>query len=336
MNGFIEEICTQGPIMRDCVRKYREEDAHLIQQIVDTYHEKDMQKIILTGMGSSLYAMDSVKSYLTQHGICTLSFSAYELSHYQFQQIDHKTLVIAISQSGNSWEVIEVAKMARDVTTVVGIHNAPDCKLVQCCDIVLDMYAGKEVSISNKSHELTMLVLNMIAHALCGTMDDSFFKECDMVIDWCEDYLANYETYTADLYPFADQAGIYDFIANAASLATARQAALIYREGLHANTASWECADYAHGQYHGVKTGYLGIMFAPLIEEGTQEKRMFDHILSHDGKLLLITNTCMPPHEHLKQVRLPKVESCLTPLMESIVTDCLLGMLLGEDWYKGK
>ena len=322
--------------MKECLRRYRNEDANLIQHVVKVFHEKGLRRIILTGMGSSLYAMDAVRSYLTQHNIPTVSFSAYELSRYQFQQIDDKTLVIVISQSGTSWEAIEIAEKARTLTTVVGIHNTPSCPLAQCCDIALDMYAGKEVSISNKSHELTMLVLAMLAHAIVDELDDAFYSRVEEVIAWCDAYLAQYEENTKDLYAFAKDADIYDFIANNTSLATARQAALIYREGLHANTAAWECADYAHGQYHGVKEGYLGIMMMPVIEEGTREKKMFDHILKDHGKLLLLTSRPMQEHPNLKMVLLPETEDCLLPLMESIVTDCLLGMLLGSEWYKGK
>lgn len=336
MNGFIEEIRTQGPIMKECLRRYREEDAFLIQRFVDVYHERNFEKVILTGMGSSLYAMDSIRAYLSTHGIPALSFSAFELSRYQFAHVDDKTLIIVISQSGTSWEAIEIAKKAREVTTVIGIHNTPGCPLSSCCDIAFDMYAGKEVSISNKSHELTMLLLNILAHALVNELNDSFYKEAEKMIVWCDDYLNHYDTYCSELFTFAKDAQLFDFIANSASLATARQAALIYREGLHANSASWECADYAHGQYHGVKKGYLGIMCIPEIKDGTQEKRMFDHILKHDGKLILITCKEMPEHEHLRIVLLPEMDECLIPLMESIVTDCLLGLLLRDDWYKGK
>lgn len=72
-----------------------------------------MKRVIFTGMGSSLYAVDSVRSYLTGHGILALSFSSFELSRFQFGQVDESTLIVAVSQSGNSMEVVELAEKAK-------------------------------------------------------------------------------------------------------------------------------------------------------------------------------------------------------------------------------
>lgn len=63
---------------------YRSEGAEAMRQITDLFHEKKMNRVVLTGMGSSLYAMDTVLSYLTGHGIPALSYSSFELSRFQF------------------------------------------------------------------------------------------------------------------------------------------------------------------------------------------------------------------------------------------------------------
>ena len=125
-------------------------------------------------------------------------------------------------------------------------------------------------------------------------------------------------------------------LANDASLATARQLSLAYREGLHNCTAVWECADYAHGQYHSSKLGakYLAQMFFPDFLEGTKEMKMKDYILDHGGKVMLYTCTPIKPQENLMVVRLPRVQDSLMPLVESIAAETFLGMLYGPDWVK--
>ena len=121
MNSFLLEVNTQGDYLKKVANHYRGAGAASMEKISSLFHDKGMDRVILTGMGSSLYAMDTVLSYLTAHGIPALSYSSFELSRFQFGQINEKTLVIAVSQSGNSMEVIELVEKAKAVTTVVGV-----------------------------------------------------------------------------------------------------------------------------------------------------------------------------------------------------------------------
>lgn len=334
MNGFIEEVCTQGVLIKECNRKYQEENKADIDKIVKVFKECNMNKIIFTGMGSSLYAMDSVVTFLTQYGISAIAYSAYELTHFQFNLIDEQTMVFVISQSGKSWECLEIAEKAKKVTKVVGIHNTEGCQLSQVCEYNLNIFAGKEISISNKSHVLTILVLNILAHALIGKLNDSFYNEVNVVQEWTSKWLENYYDNTVKMYEFQKGTIMYDFVADDASKATTRQACLAYREGDKLFAASWELADYAHGQYRSARDTYLAIMCVPKFEEQTAGMRMLDYALKQGSKVILITSTDIEIRNNLYIQKLPKVRRSLTPIMESMVTDTLLGIILGSTWIK--
>lgn len=336
MNGFLKEVLTQGQLLKDTIKFYRNEGKKLVETVGDEYRSKNMNQVILTGMGSSLYAMDCIRSYLTSHGIPALSFSSHELSRYQFKHITEKTLVIAISQSGNSAEVIELVEKAREVTTVVGIYNNEGCRLQAMADYLLPIRAGKEVSITSKTYEITMLILNILARELTGELTEEFWKEAEKAAQWCCDYLEHWEENVQKLWAFAKDIDLYDMLANDTSLATARQLALAYREGLHNCTSVWECADYAHGQYHSSKMGekYLAQMFFPVFEEGTKEMKMFHFILEHGGKVILYTTSDIPEQDRVLVVKMPELPITLIPLAESIAAEVLLAMLFGPDWVK--
>ena len=336
MNGFIEEVCTQGMLLKRYLKEYWPVDREVVDAIAECFKSKAMNRVILTGMGSSLYAIDAVRSYLTGHGIPALAFSSFELSRFQFNQIDSRCLVIIISQSGKSPEVVEIAKKAAQITTVVGIHNYEESPLKEECGFMLQIHADKEYSVTNKTYELTMLILNLVARRLTGELDQGFMEECRKTADWACRWLENWEENTRPMFEFAQGTLLYDLLANDASLATARQLSLAYREGLHNCTAVWECADYAHGQYHSSKLGakYLAQMFFPDFLEGTKEMKMKDYILDHGGKAMLYTCTPIKPQENLMVVRLPRVQDSLMPLVESIAAETFLGMLYGPDWVK--
>ena len=336
MNGFIEEVCTQGTLMKEVIHYYRGEALKTLNSIVQAYKDKGCNQVILSGMGSSLYAMDAVRGYLTSKGIKTLSFSAFELSRFQFNHIDEKTLLIAVSQSGKSMEVIELVEKANPIATVVGIYNTEGCPLSQMVEYALPIRANKESSITSKTYEFTMLILNVLAHNLTGELDDAFWNELDFVAQWCSQWLENWEANTKPMYDFAQDVLLLDLLANNASLATARQLSLAYREGLHNCTAVWECADYAHGQYHSSKLGdkYLAQMFFPVFEDDTKEMKMLNYILDHGGRVMLYTTSDIEERERLMVVKLPKVRESLMPLIESVVSETLLGMLFGPSWVK--
>ena len=336
MNGFLQEVLTQGELLQKAVRFYRGEGLALVEAVAAAYEHKRMDRVILTGMGSSLYAMDCIRSYLTQHGIPALSFSAFELSRFQFQHITPSTLVVAISQSGNSAEVVELVEKAKQVTTVVGIFNNEGCRLQELADYTLPIGAGKEVSITSKTYEITMLILNVLARRLTRELDDEFWAQAATTADWCAAWLKDWEQPSRAMAAFAAGAELFDLLANNTSLATARQLSLAYREGLHNCTAVWECADYAHGQYHSAKMAgrYLAQMFFPALDEGTKEKKMFDFILDHGGKVMLYTAADIPARDNVYVVKLPKLPLTLLPLAESVAAETMLGVLFGEAWVK--
>lgn len=336
MNSFLQEVNTQGDYLKKVSAYYRTEGAAVMKQITELFHRKEMDRVILTGMGSSLYAMDAVLSYLTGHGIPALSYSSFELSRFQFGQINDKTLVIAISQSGNSAEVIELVEKAKAVTTVVGIFNNEESKLAQMADIGLRILGDKEVSITSKTYEITMLILNILARHLTNEVTDEFWAQVDKAAQWCCDWCARWEENSKPLYDFAQGIELFDLLANDTSLATARQLSLAYREGLHNCTAVWECADYAHGQYHSAKMAdrYLAQMFFPVLEEGTKEMKMFNFILDHGGKVIVYTTTDLPERERVLTVKMPQLPNTLMPLVESVAAETFLAMLFGPTWVK--
>ena len=334
MNGFIKEVCTQGLLMKEVIDYYKNEKT--IDSIVKTFKDKGMKRVVLSGMGSSLYAMDSVKTYLTRSGIPTVSMSSFELSRYQLGILDGETLLIVASQSGKSFEAIELVEKAREITTVVGIYNNEGCPLQSIVDFALPIRANKEVSMTNKTYEFTMLILNIIAHKLTGEYNEGFLKELEEVNTWIDEWIENYKEKTTPLYDFTKGYLLNDLLANDSSLATAKQLSLAYREGLHDCTAVWECADYAHGQYHSSKLAdkYIAQMFFPVFEDNTKEMKMLNYIIDHGGKVLLYTAGDIEPREGLHVVKLPLFRRTLMPLVESVAAETLLGMLYGPDWVK--
>ena len=66
------------------------------------------QRIVLTGMGSSFHALHPLNLQLNSHGFTSIMLETSELIHHNARFFDPKTLVIAVSQSGQSAEMLRL------------------------------------------------------------------------------------------------------------------------------------------------------------------------------------------------------------------------------------
>ena len=147
-----------------------------------------------------------------------------------FNLIDSKHL-FAVSQSGNSREVLELIRNISKITPVIGITNNNDSPLAQQVPITLPLKAGIENSITSKSYENTILLLNIISHHLLGQLDSPFWNEVSTVIDWINEWMSDLVR-KQPLFHFARNSILFDMIAEGPSLATTKLLSLAYREGI--------------------------------------------------------------------------------------------------------
>jgi len=334
MNVFLDEACTQAEVLETCLKNYFEKDNKVLDEIKNLYYEKGFNRILFAGIGSSYYAPYCVSGMLSRKGIPSSVFNAFDLSRNNFEQVTSDTLLVCISQSGKSWEVVELANKAKGVTTVVGIFNKEGSPLSEIVDYSLLIYAGDEWNISNKTYLCTQAVLNIFAHVLIDEFNDAFKTECNTVKEWIAGWLKDYQSNTGPLYELAKDTLFYDFFADGESFSTVNQAALIFREGPEVFTGTTESSDYAHGWYWAQKPGYLGLNFAPNYTEDSADKKMVDRTLENKGKIILFTQSKVDKKPGLEIVSLPNVRKSLVPLMEIIPCDTLMGLILGEGWTR--
>jgi fructoselysine-6-P-deglycase FrlB-like protein len=333
MNVFIDEVRTQGTVLSGCFEYYFGAGRAALESVVTEFKTKKFGRILFVGMGSSFYAPHCVTDYLSGKGIPATVLSGFDASRFNYAQISSDTLVVCISQSGKSWEVVELAKKAREKTTVVGIFNREDSLLSEAVAHRLPILAGEERLISNKSYLCTQAVLNLFAHALTGELDGTFRQECLETAEWITEWLADYKEKTQPMFDFSKSSTIYDFFADGPSLSTARQAGLIYREGPKVYSGANEAADYAHGWNKCAKAGYCGLLLSPAFE-GEAEKRMVDFVIAEGGKMILLTAAEPAAKNGLYVQKLHKVRSSLMPLLEIIPLNTLMGLMLGEGWTR--
>ncbi|MTI94682.1 MAG: SIS domain-containing protein [Firmicutes bacterium] len=334
MNPFVQEMLTQGEVMRECIKQYNSENINnqeALDKIKLLFQSDRYNRIIFAGMGSSYYAPYSVAGYLTSQGIPAIVSNAYELCHHQFELLSEDTLLVVVSQSGASPEVVELIEKAKARTTVVGIVNQPTSPVAARVDISLFMHSGYEAHISSKSYLCTLVVLQMLALHLTGGVKAQHTKLFEEIADWVSDYLARFTDDTPALGDFLNGTTSYDFLASGAAMSSARQAALIFREGPCVTATAVEISDFSHGWDLSVSPGYTAFIFDSDGKKDSIEEKMRNHIIDKGGKVVLITSASVQSTESLMVIKHPKVQEDWAPMLQIIPCNTIMGWLMGAE-----
>lgn len=131
-------------------------------------------KISLIGCGTASYCALAGKYYLAESGIDSQIYGAYEFMPFS-GFIDDKTLLIAISQSGETADTLIAVKQAkRNGAKIISLVNARGSTLERISDIFLPVSAGPEIAVvSTKAFTNQLATLYLLSKALKNKLDEA-------------------------------------------------------------------------------------------------------------------------------------------------------------------
>ena len=107
MSLMMEDI-VQQPAALAGVRKFYNSPGAIPSKALRKLVTRWPPTVVFTGMGSSLYAAYPAQAYLTSLGIRALVWETAELLHYHLKALKPDTLLVAVSQSGETVEIIRL------------------------------------------------------------------------------------------------------------------------------------------------------------------------------------------------------------------------------------
>ena len=170
---FLAEVAGQPDAMRRAAAALLDQRDHL-----DRVREAASVSptIVFTGMGSSYDACYPAVNDLAGRGVSSLLVDTAELLHFRRPILNAKTLVVIVSQSGESAEIVKlVSAIAKQRLRpfVISITNGLDNDLARRSDVKLDTWAGREVGPSTMTFAAAMATLSGIARLLAGDSVDT-------------------------------------------------------------------------------------------------------------------------------------------------------------------
>ena len=276
------------------------------------------RRVVLTGMGSSLFALYPLHLRLTQHGYSSLLMETAELIHFASGVFDAHTLVIAVSQSGQSAEVVRLAGLAHGRCRLIAVTNNTHSALARHADITLGIQAGPESSVSCKTYVSSILALQWLGAILTFHDLAAENEELRSCVPATRYYLADWRAHVAEISPLL--AGIRKIFVTGRgpSLATAQTGGLILKESTRFGAEGLSCPAFRHGPFELVSREVLVLIMAGDGNAEALNRGLADDVEAAGGNVAFVS-----AGSELAAWRLPPLPDSVRPIIEILPVQML-------------
>ena len=287
MNAFLKDVLSQPDSIRGSL------DTLISEGSIDKLKEIDgrkFKKILFTGMGSSNFCSYGASILLNQNGYTSMVMSASEVLYYEMNLINEKTLLVLVSQSGESGEVVKLIRKIPDSITVVAITNNANSTLGRRGNYTFILSVADEESVTTRTYLSSLMIVDLLAKALLGRLNEGFIDDIRKSIDNLEDFLSSYAETSEKIREFISEPPYFCIIGRGYSLSTVRAGALFIREVAKYPSLDFDSGEFRHGPFEMINKDFYAMIFAPDGPTYELNVGLAINIAKHKGKAILVTN----------------------------------------------
>lgn len=313
------EIHEQPQVIERLIQKQKK----VIDQLANAIINSGITHVVIAARGTSDNAGRYAQYLLGASGLSVGLATPSLFSIYQKPPRFGKALVIGISQSGKSPDIVAVLEEAQRqgaLTTV--ITNAPESDLAGFGDIVVDLDAGPERAVAaTKTYTAELGAIALLGASLVGDAEmlaalQDIPKAMSSVLKMQENIAK-----IAPRYRYMERSVV---IGRGYNYSTAFEMALKMKELTYSIVEPYSSADFLHGPLAMIEPGFPVIVIAPA---GKMQPGMRDIVKTlHERDAEIITISDDP--EILDGSRIPLKLPVAVPEWLSPLTSILPGQML--------
>ena len=305
---------------------------------------KSLNRIQIIACGTSLHAA-MVGKYLIET-FCGISVDVEASSEYIYRKTvtDEHTLVIGVSQSGETADTLTAIKQAKSRGShILIITNRPDSSMAREADSLLSVNAGIEVSVAaTKSYIAQLMAFYLLALYMAeikGSTDLSIIQsvknELMILPQKIEQILANTEAIQQCARKYSNTKD-FIYIARGINLPTALEGALKLKEISYINATGYAAGELKHGPIAMLDESMpvlsilmKGIVYEKLLSNSEEAK-------ARNARMIALTNSNDPKLDNLFDfiIKVPDVQEFLSPIIAVIPLQLIayyIAEFLGKD-----
>lgn len=316
MTYMLQEIHEQPEIME----KVAALERATAEALWSAMKSKQIEFISIVARGTSDNAATFAKYLFEIVGGKVVSLAAPSVFTLYDSKVDlSKTLMLGISQSGESTDVVEVVKKAKSMGALTAaITDVDGSTLTKVADFSLFCHAGEEKSVAaTKTYTSTMAVICVLASvmfekpeiadglkSLANAMREIFKMEGQI-----EKIVERYRYMSETIV-----------VARGLNLATSLEASLKLSETCYVLAKPFSEADFQHGPIATVSNGFPVFLYAPAGKGFKPMVELADKLLEKGAELIIVSTE----DEILSKARTPikipvSVDEIYTPALYILV-----------------
>ncbi|MBA3783491.1 MAG: glutamine--fructose-6-phosphate transaminase (isomerizing) [Nocardioides sp.] len=344
-----KEIFEQPRAVADSLLGRRNEEGllHLDEMRLSDEDLRDIDKVIIIAAGTSFYA-GMVAKYAIEHWT-RISVEVELASEFRYRDpiLTHSTLVVAISQSGETADTLQAIRHARvQRSKVLAICNTNGSTIPRESDGVIYTHAGPEIGVASTKGFLTQLVAcYLLALYLAQVKGTRYGDEISQVMDQLDEMPAHVQTVLDShetIYTLArEYAGARSvlFLGRHAGYPVALEGALKLKEIAYLHAEGFAAGELKHGPIALVEPGLPVFCIVPPQGRDQLHEKMvsgIQEVRARGARTLCIAeqgDESIAPYADVL-IPVPAVPVLLQPLVSVIPLQlfaCELATQLGHD-----
>ena len=308
---------------------------------------RDIDKMIIIACGTSFYA-GMVAKYAIEHWT-RIPVEVELASEFRYRDpiLDYSTLVVAISQSGETADTLQAIRHARTQRSkVLAICNTNGSTIPRESDAVIYTHAGPEIGVASTKGFLTQLVAcYLLALYVAQVKGTRFGDEIDEVMEQLEAMPGHIESVLSGadaVYELANAhlgARSVLFLGRHAGYPVALEGALKLKELAYLHAEGFAAGELKHGPIALVEEGLPVMCVVPPQGRDQLHEKMLSgiqEVRTRGARTICLAeegDTTIEPYADVL-IRLPRVPVLLQPLVAIVPLQlfaCELASALGHD-----
>lgn len=311
----------EGPYLRDILDQPRALRATLdgleisneLRAAASRLQKGDFRCVALTGMGSSFHALHPSNLELIEKGFVSTMVETSELVHHQSRLFDPKTLIIAVSQSGQSVEMVRLLEKNAGRATILAVTNTAKSALAANANAAILTAAGEEFSVSCKTYTTALMGLKWLTTGLCGGDFQALRSELSGASQTAGAYLEGWADHVESISRRLSGIHRLFLVGRGRSLAAVGTGALTIKESDHFSAEGMSSAAFRHGPFEMLGGETFVIVYEGENPTSELNLRMLRDIRDEGGRAELVGE-----ESDFVSLKLPVVPQSVRPIVEAL------------------
>ena len=287
-------------------------DNNQIQQLVDNI--KQAKNLYITGSGTSYNAAEIAKYLMSKFAKIKINTLISSELPFSPNEIEPDSTLITISQSGESADVLEAVKIAKESNAkILSIVNLLNSSLSQQSSLAIGLNCGPEIGVAaTKSFTSQLAILYKITDQLCnGCINPDWKKVSDAISQVLSNNLKIKEL-AKNLKEITD---IY-VLGRGIHLPIAREAALKLKELSYIHAEGIPGGELKHGPLALMDSNVYVIIINPSDSTYNDTLNSANEIKARGAKIIGISDKKNDVYDHW--IEIPSVDEALYPIVEIV------------------